>query len=228
MAEALQGRTPEELERLARSMRGSLASLRAASETLERFPELGDERRARLRAVLAEESAHLGDLIGELEHMARARGAERGPRASIDEWLSEIARAIAGTGLDCEEERELDGLAGGTKLPSAPGELADAVGELLADLRRECAVTRCRLRARATEGYLLIDLGWQPEAGDLPHLFEWQRQALGARGEESAGGRGLRAVARELGGDTWFIVDRDDSAAHVRVLLPLEREAPAA
>ncbi|MEO1086164.1 MAG: hypothetical protein AAFY88_18145, partial [Acidobacteriota bacterium] len=44
-----------------RGLRGPLASLRAAAETLDAFPGMAPERRATLMAVVLEEASRLGD-----------------------------------------------------------------------------------------------------------------------------------------------------------------------
>ena len=81
--------------------------------------------------------------------------------------------------------------------------------------------------------HLLLDLGWNPDPADLPRLLEWPGAALDAPAAGAAGGsggalRGLRPLARGHDGEAWFILERDGSAAHVKVLLPLaEVTAPA-
>jgi hypothetical protein len=87
------------------------------------------------------------------------------------------------------------------------------------------AVTRCSARARVVEGHLLVDLGWHPDPGDLPRVFEWQGAALDADAGTGGDG-GLREIARDHDGEAWFNLDRDGSAAHVRILLPLAAAEP--
>lgn len=212
-----------EIERLARAMRRSLASLRAAAEALERFPAMASTQRARLLAVVAEETGHLGGHIDRLERLAAAAARENGrrQRTAVPELVTALRRAAERLGLACEAE-EAAAAAGSQPAAVEVGlaPLTAAAAGFLAALRREMAVSRCRLRTRTSGGHLLFDLVWSPELGDVARLCDWQGGALEPDGPEP----GLRAVARDHDGEAWFNLDRDGETAYVRVLLPLAGE----
>lgn len=214
--------SPRQLLANARRLRGSLASLRAAAEALQAFPAMEEERRQRLLGVVVEEAEALGTSIDSLEGLAAAaRAGGEDQRISLADLVAAVGRAVAGKGLACE----LDSSKAIPELPEHHGLAVDtdslirAVGGLAGALRRDLAATRCRLRARLDPPHALIDLSWHPEPGDRHRLLEWQGTALEAG--DGGPGSGLRPAARRHGGEAWFILDRDDQRAHVRLLLPL-------
>lgn len=211
-------------------MRGSIGSLRAAAETLEKFPAMDAARRARLLAVISEEAARLGDLVEGVErHRGGAARPSAGSATTFRELAGALERAAAQLGLAVETaDAAPPALAGaGLGVPLAPA-LA-ALTALLAELRREMAVARCRLGARATGRHLLLDLAWRPEPADLPRLLAWQAEALDAApgGDGTAEPPSLRRLARDHDGEVWFNLDRDGAGAHVRLLLPIAAAATA-
>ena len=213
--------TRRALEEVARSMRGALGSLRAATETLGGYPELDPERRARLLVVVAEEAVRLDQQVRRVESLAAGshEPAER-RRTAVATLLDGLLREATGAGLECEVEASAGEPSDDVRLEADLDALLHAARGFFGDLRRVLAVTRCTVRARVVDRHLLVDLGWRPDPGDLPRVFEWQGGALAAGAEPGAGG-GLREVAREHDGEAWFNLDRDGSAAHVRILLPL-------
>lgn len=208
----------ERFAELTRAFRGSLASLRAAAETLELFPAMAEDQRRRLRAVVAGEAARLGELIDRLEDLgetafapAAADGRRRVSAADLAARLA--AHAFARLGLELERE---DG-------EPAPLELdLDQVVEagvgLLAALRRDFAVAGLRLHQRVLENHAVFDLIWPADADARERLRTWQSEAL-----ENPGGvaPGLRPAVRRHGGEAWLNVDRERDRAYVRFLLPL-------
>ncbi len=233
----------EALESLARAMRGSVGSLRAAAETLEAFPAMGEVRRRRLLTVVAEEAERLGRLAEQLEQLAsgsgpRGSGAGESESVRVDELVAAVGGTARELGIEVEVAEPAAGLREANE-PSVPVEvtlkpLLVAVSAFLGELRRELAVHRIRLRTEAVGDHLLLDVAWAPEPGDLGRLVDWQ---AGMLDEVLAGGGdpgapaivypGLRRVAREHRGEAWFNLDRDGGAAHLRVLLPLAMAAAA-
>lgn len=207
------------IDRLARRMRGSLASLRAASEALERFPGMEAEQRRRMHAVVCEEADRLAGLIDALEK--RATGANRQGREPVSaaELLTQVASAIAQPGLQVAEADA--GAVGGEELTIDLEIVSTAFRALAAALRKDFAVTRCHLGAAEADGHLLIDWAWHADPTDSSRLQDWQGQAL----EIARNGPALRPTARRHGGEAWFALDRDSGPegpqAHVRLLLPL-------
>ena len=211
---------PRDTERLARLMRGSLASLRAAAETLARFPEMPAEQRRRLHRVVAEESARLAKLVDRLERLAG--GANRGERrrTTAGELLTRLRDALSRPGLEpaaAESEEATLGL----ELDLDHEAIAAAFGGVAAALRKEFAVVRCRLGGEEIDRHLLLDWAWRPDPADAPRLQDWQGEAL----EQGQDAPSLRQTARDHGGEAWFDLDRhpepEGRRAHFRILLPL-------
>ncbi len=223
-----------ELEELARTMRGAIASLRAAAETLESFPGIEGAPRSRLIGVVAEESERLGGLVHRLEAIARAAvaaGAGGAPAtATAAELAAALARRARELGFEGVEAPALGPELAAARLALSGEAVVAAAAALLAALRREMAVTRLRLGLRLVDRHLLLDLGWSPDPADLPRLLDWPGTALDTPAADAHGGAGpgLRPLVRDHDGEAWFIVDRDGSAAHVKVLLPLAGTAAPA
>jgi signal transduction histidine kinase len=212
-----------QLEELTQRMRGSLASLRAAGEALERFPGMEAEQRRRLHDVVADESSRLGELVDALERMATgtAHGDHRPTRA--DDLLQWIQDAIARSGIAAEVDADghLSSELEAARLEIHRETLTAAFHAFATSLRKDFAVVRCRLGTTEIDHHWLLDWSWLPDPLETGRLQDWQGAAL-ETGDE---GPALRAVARDHGGEAWFDLDRNADnggrRAHVRVLLPL-------
>lgn len=223
-----------ELEELARSMRGAIGSLRAAAETLEKFPALDGVPRARLLAVVSQESERLGELairVERLAHRAVAEPADGTPTTiDVDELVARIGAAADELGYEVASRPADSSAAPPLRLDLPATEVIGAVVAFLALLRREMAVVQLHLGTRRVDRHLLLDLGWSPDPAEVTRLLDWQGEALDAPPEDAAGRplapQGLRPMARAHDGEAWFNLDRDGTAAHVKVLLPIAVETP--
>ncbi|MDY7094629.1 MAG: hypothetical protein SX243_16785 [Acidobacteriota bacterium] len=214
---------PAQLEELARRMRGSLASLRAAGEALERFPGMEAEQRRRLHGVVADESSRLGELVDALEHLAAGTAHGDHRPTSAGDLLQLIQEAIAPAGMELRIQSSEGSFSapGGAQLEIHRELLAAAFHGFATALRKDFAVVRCRLGTTEIDHHWLLDWSWLPDPLDTDRLQDWQGAALETGHEAPA----LRSVAREHGGEAWFDLDRSAGdagrRAHVRVLLPL-------
>lgn len=213
------------IEEAAREMRGALAGLRAAAETLEKYPGLEAGSRARLMGVVAEEAGRLGELIRRLEAIGfPAKEPETAIAGSTSMSVAEFARGLEEAALAVGLEVAAEGAEGGalaaTRLDLSGPQALAATSSFLARLRGEMAVSRGKLRFERVEQHLLIDLSWRPEPDQVGQLLDWQIEALSPASDEGAS-RGLRTLARDHGGEAWLVFDRSGAAAHVKVMLPL-------
>jgi len=209
------------LRGLARSLRGNAGSLRAAAEALASEPEPETRQRRRLLAVLVDEAERLSADVERLERLAATAGRSGRAAQPASELITRIASAAAASGFACVI-RDPDPVPGQVR---AAASIVDGIGGFLDTLRRETTVGGCALSTRVVDQHLLLDLAWEPQPTDLPHLLEWQGAALE---EGPPGGGGLRAALREVDGEVWFNLDRDGSTAHLRLLLPRSDSAPPA
>lgn len=152
------------LEMLARAMRGAIGNLRAAAETLELYPGATPERRARLFAVLAEESNRLAGQIETLERLAAGEPGDALPPepSTLSRLLAGLATAAHAAGLATETDEVDPPEASDTPIAADLEPLIEAASGLLAEIRSDLAVASCRLSARATEGQILVDISWRP------------------------------------------------------------------
>ena len=221
-AGASPGKSPEPLRaaEVLRGMRRAIASLRAASETLQGYPNAEPAVRERLLAVVADESTRLNEQLQELEHaLAIAARAEPGRRARVpaDALAHALAEALAGSGLECNEITDV--ASNTTTLQIDLDAIAGSAGAFFTALRRQSPVGSCTLHRALHERHLLLDVSWSPAAADIPRLLAWQGEALGAGAPDAESGQ-LRAVVREHDGEAWFALDRDGTTARIRILLP--------
>jgi len=222
MPDATDGRTPAaRTAELLHGMRGAIASLRAATETLQGYPHAERAVRDRLLGVLAAETGRLQEQLRDLElGLESATLAVTGSRLAVAarDLVRRLATTLATSGLDCQLAQDAAEEARASVRVDLDA-LAQAAGGFFTGLRRQCPVGACTLHWTMHERHLLIDVRWSPNPGDIPRLLDWQGAALGAGATDRVSGQ-LRAVAREHGGEAWFALDRDGSTAHVRLLLP--------
>jgi hypothetical protein len=203
-----------DFEPLVRELRGSLASLRAASEALALLAPPEENAEAKdLRSVVLAEGVRLTGLVDRLGTAVLPGESQARGRRPLKDLIAELVRA-AGANLDLAIE-----------IGSAPPEvrLSDGsalVATLLATLgrlRRDFAVCRITLRSRLHQDLVALDLFWPASEPELWRLREANAELL------AAGGRGeppLREVVQAMGGEVWLTVDRAAASAGLRLLLP--------
>jgi len=204
----------QDFEPLVRELRGSLASLRAASEALALLapPEEGAEAKD-LRSVVLAEGVRLTGLIDRLGTAVLPGESTARGRRPLKELIAELARA-AGAHLDLTVEvaaappdvRLSDGTA-----------LVAALLATLGRLRRDFAVCHVTLRSRLHQDLVALDLFWPASEPELWRLRESNAELLAAAGR---GEQPLREVVQAMGGEVWLTVDRAAASAGLRLLLP--------
>jgi hypothetical protein len=170
-------------------------------------------QRERLLGVVDAESRRIELLVERLAAAARARhtAGVRGPIAARS-LVEIIARDGATRGWSVTQTIEGDAL-----LEVDAGTLVASCAQILGLLQRDFAVMAVELRLRVVPSYAQLDLRWRPEASDLPALPGWQSGAL----DHAAQAPSLRSAVRDQGGEVWFNLEREELAAHLRMLLVL-------
>jgi hypothetical protein len=204
---------PSAIEELAGDLRGGLASLRVAAETLGFYPQMPATQRERLLGVVDAESRRILLLI---ERMAAAARVHPKPGAqtpiAASRLVEAMAREAATRGLRVTQDIESD-----AELEVDAATLVASCGQILGLLQRDFAVAAVELRLRLGAGHAQLDLRWRPEAADLAALPAWQGEAL----DYAAQAPSLRTVVRAGDGEVWFNLEREGLAAHLRLLLVL-------
>jgi len=203
-----------DLEPLVRELRGSLASLRAASEALALLAPPEENAEAKdLRSVVLAEGVRLTGLVDRLGTAVLPGGSQARGRRPLKDLLSELVRA-AGANLDLTIEITAETPA--VRLSDGSALVASLLATL-GRLRRDFAVSRITVRSRLHQELVALDLFWQASEPELWRLREANADLL------AAGGRGeapLREVVQAMGGEVWLTVDRAAASAGLRLLLP--------
>ena len=210
-------RRAELLRSFTERMRGSLASLRAAVETLDAFP-LEREQRRRLREVVREEmlalSARLEGAGAELAEHSRA------------EWPLE--NMLAGE-LVAGLLRRMGAEAG---VRARPGPVAEGMWVRVDAYSLERALLRIATLLRERRGveettvalvhagaFARLDLEWTGAPLPLETLRAWEVEP--ADGEAGLQPATLREVVERHGGEIWTHAELESYSAALRVFLPL-------
>jgi signal transduction histidine kinase len=206
---------PNEVDRLAGDLRGGLASLRVAAETLGFYPQMPAAQRDRLLGVVDAESRRIELLVERLAAAARPhhKAGMRAPIAARS-LIEAIAHDAAARGLSVTPQIE-----GEAELEVDAATLVASCAQVLALLQRDFAISAVELRFRTIASHAQLDLRWRPEATDLPALPAWQSEAL----DHAVQAPSLRSAVRDQGGEVWFNLEREGLAAHLRLLLVLAR-----
>ncbi len=213
------GQRQEEFWRaFTQELRGRLANIRAAAETMETFPQLESVPRRQLQETILEESKALSESL----EAASRQIAEARERS----WQLE---RITGRDLALRIASHLEddlGVLCSTDLIDAPmwvraesRALVDALGDFIAQLKEEFGVGNVRLRLREEDGFATLDLIWGFNGVDVEALYAWQNVVMTPQEGESA--PRLKVVARMHGGESWFNLDRNAANAYLRILVPV-------
>ncbi|MFY9821707.1 MAG: hypothetical protein WAM82_10000 [Thermoanaerobaculia bacterium] len=206
----------QDFEPLVRELRGSLASLRAASEALALLAPPDESSEAMdLRSVVLAEGVRLTGLVDRLGTAVLPVESPARGRRPLKDLIAELVRT-AGASLDLMIEPETGAPAPDVRLSDGSALVATLLGAL-GRLRRDFAVCRITLRSRLHQDLVALDLLWPASEPELWRLRESNAELL------DAGGRGetpLREVIQAMGGEVWLTVDRAAASAGLRLLLP--------
>lgn len=214
----ISGRRDAVLRELIETTRASLASIRAAVETVLDYPDMDPVERRQFVGIAHEESQRLG---GQVEEWV----AESTAHLGADWLLTDIQGEDLLTVLAREVERE-DGVA--TSVEPGNDELwvrvdshaiARAAVRLVARLRDECSVRKLTLSLTRAGRHAGLEFRWTGSPPDATLFKAWLDEPLtgGAAGT-------VQEVVQRHDGEIWSS-DGPDGAAYVRLLLPLTEDA---
>ena len=213
------GRRDDLLRELIETTRASLASIRAAAETVLDYPDMNPGERRDFVEIAREESHRLGQQVEEWV-------AESAAHLGADWLLTDMQGEDLLTVLGREVERE-DGVA--TSVESGTDELwvrvdshaiARAVVLMVTRLRNHCSVREVTLSLTRAGGHAELDVRWPGRAPDPDAFKAWLGEPLTG----TAAGTVQKVVERH-DGEIWS-GDRPGPTSYVRLLLPLTEAAP--
>jgi DNA polymerase-3 subunit epsilon len=216
------------LQGLAAGIRAPAANIRAAAESLARYPEMEAERRRRFMEILTTESETLSrsihDALNAYGEALKAGLALEEMRAA--DLLAVARRAIGAmqgltTVLDAVDEElwlNVDSFA-----------LVQSFCHLARKLRDDYGVRTLHLAARARGALAELDLAWDGAIVAHDALALWEGEPMGAGAERTP--LTVRDVLERHGGEAWLQAEgpAGQRVASVRFLLPAtEPSAPRA
>ncbi len=209
------------LRGLTENTRASLASIRAAVETVLDYPDMEPEERRQFVDIIRDESERLG---GQVEGWAAEAGSLGG-----DWFLSEMSGDDLLQVLGRELGREVDV----TTCPAqevAPVWLrvdshavARALGHLAGRLREKSGVERLELTLGPAGRHARLELRWPGRAPDADVFRGWLDEPL-----SGGAGASVQDVVERHDAEVWTGADgsRPGGWAHLRLLLPQTGSAP--
>ena len=205
------------LERLIESARASLASMRAAADNLESFPQMGLEQRARFTAIIGAEAQRL---TAELDRATRSHSdlvrSHWSPEQMRAADLVALARRRIEANLGLRTETgDIDE----TLWVSVDSySVAQALSFIAGRIRDELAGQDLRFEVTAGGRHARIDLLW---AGARPATgtAAWETEPFRSGGEASP--VTLRDVLERHRAETWCENDATAAGSRFRLLLPL-------
>ena len=207
------------LRELIETTRASLASIRAAVETVLDYPEMDARERSQFLEIVREESQRLGSQVEEWV-------GESAAYLGADWMLTDMRGQDLLTVLGGEVGRE-DGVA--TSVESGADELwvrvdshaiARAAVHLVARLRDECSVRVLTLSLTPAGRHAGLDVRWTGRAPDSDVFKAWIDEPLTGGAAAS-----VQEVVERHDGETWC-GDGPDGMAYLRLLLPLTEAVP--
>lgn len=205
------------LQSLTQETRATLASIRAALETMQTFPDMSAEKRAQFSAIIDAESQHL---VRDIERATQQYGAAFDTSWQLEEMrgadlVALLLRRVdagplhvtASNSIDPAMWLEVDSYA-----------LTQMVSSLARRLASELGVSELHIGLLHTGRLALLELTWNGAPLTAETLRGWEHTPLpiGAAGAALT----LQSVVARHGGETAYRFDMAQNASCYRLLLP--------
>jgi DNA polymerase-3 subunit epsilon len=201
---------------LTESVRGPLASIRAAVETLTEYPEMDEAVAAQFTTIIHEQALALGR---QLEEAAAALAEITAAQRPLEHLRADVLLDRAAVAVRRAVDVPVDV---GAAAPLVVRADWDGLGEGLVHLATRVvhAVRAERLTLRlGTAGQMAaLDIVWTGPAVRPERLARWAEEPLG---QEGAAAETLGDVVERHGGEVWAREADAEGRAAVRVLLPV-------
>jgi len=222
-AAELSGERDALLQSLTEGARASVATIRAAVESMLDYPELVGAERERFEEVIRHEAVGLGELV---EAAVREHAGDLRAQWSLEEMLGRdllaalrrsLEEGLSVTATDPPDDLwlEVDSYA-----------VVQAAGHLAEHLRADAGVEHLRLELRQAGRHARLGLGWEGQPLREETLRAWASEPLRRVGGALA--PTLRDVVEDHGGELWCEPGSEAGGAWVRLLLPLAAVTPGA
>jgi len=205
------------LRELIETTRASLASIRAAIETVLDYPEMDPSERGQFVEIVRDESQRLGRHVeGWVEETAAHLGADW----LLTDMRGEDLLTVLGREIEREEgvtisvdfrTEDTDDL--WVRVDSHA--IAGAAVRLVARLRDQCSVRELMLSLTRAGGHGGLDIRWTGRPPDAEVFTAWLDEPLAGAAAGS-----IREVVDRHDGEMWSS-DGPNGSAYVRMLLPL-------
>jgi DNA polymerase-3 subunit epsilon len=165
------------LQEMSESTRASLGNIRAAIETMLRFPDMAPEQRAQFSEVIRQEGEHLSQRLGAAFRQAEAPAAASWP-------LEDLPAEELGDLLHMALERRLQRSVGRSHGGESPLVVVDSqglvrcMGDLAIQLLDHLALQGLAVRTESAGRFVRLALCWNGPPLEAKTLHAWRRQAL--------------------------------------------------
>jgi DNA polymerase III subunit epsilon len=210
------------LKRLTEGMRGSLATLRAAAETLDSSAAITREEARRSRRIVRQEAEALSEsLQAAVEELAALTGhAWILEEILAEDLLHALEPRLRRLGLDVR----LAEIPTGSWLRVDGYRIAEIVSTIGLWLREELQVVEIELRLVPLGRFARLELAWTGRPLSPETMRAWQHRRIELGGAETTS---LLHVLDRHGGEAWSESEPKTGTASVRFLLPAARPEPA-
>jgi DNA polymerase-3 subunit epsilon len=206
------------LQTLTQGTRASLASMRAAVETIASFPEMGDDARDRFVVIIGEEaqrlSAQLDEASREFADSLRTEWPLEDMRGA--DLIAAVRRRIeSGSGVPTKLENVDESL--WLKVDSYS--LMQAINYLVNRLCDEFGVREIRFGLETAGQFAHLDLIWTGAPLGFETRMSWQTDPMAAGGEASP--LTLKQIVERHNAEIWYQIDKPSQREYFRIAIPL-------
>lgn len=219
------------LRRLTQGSRAALASIRAAAETLQQYPDMEAAQRERFVHVVQEEAQRLSDALADAQHAQEE--APLSPWPMEDMLARDLAHALArniAASLAATPASDTPAAAAAASVEDIwlrvdSYALVQALTQLAGRVVTELAAPAPAVAVQAHDRHVRLVLRWP--GAELPpdRLHEWEQLPL--RMTPEGGTTSLQAVLERHGAEIWSQAASDLPGAHdICIALPRAADAP--
>jgi DNA polymerase III subunit epsilon len=206
------------LQTLTQGTRASLASMRAAIETIVSFPDMDKQARDRFTGIIGEEAQRLSAQLDQT--------GDEYADALQTEWPLEDMR---GADLIAAARRRIESRLGlPTKLENVDESvwlkvdsysLMQALTYLASRLRDEFGIREIRFGLESSGQFAHLDLIWTGAPLGFETTMTWQTDPMAAGGEASP--LTLKQIVERHSAEIWYQIDKPSQREYFRMAIPL-------